>query len=128
MTENLTKNLLKKGKSTGKNKMFFNLLTDLTDPDNIPDGYCGGFDLNNGGWAIIGVLLVIILVLIFVIVYFVFKLDKYKEKEETKNTELNDTDLSEEEKQTITEYRKLSNQEKQIINDTIKTFNKPKNK
>lgn len=104
--------------------MIFNLL--LTDPDNIPDGFGGGFDLNNGGWAIIGVLLAIILVLIYVIVYFVFKLDKYKGKEETKNIELNNSDLSEEEKQTITEYRKLSDQEKQIINDTIKTFNKPK--
>ena len=105
--------------------MIYNLLTDLTDPNNVPSGY-GGLDLNNGGWAIIGVLLVIILILIFVIVYFVFKLDKYKGKEETKNIELNNTDLSEEEKQTITEYRKLSHQDKKIINDTIKTFNKPK--
>ncbi|MDE6441605.1 MAG: hypothetical protein K2L12_02505 [Clostridia bacterium] len=107
--------------------MIFNLLNSLTDPDNIPDGFGGGFDLNNGGWAIIGVLLVIIFVLIFVIVYFVFKLDKYKGKEETKNTELTNNNLSEEEKQTITEFRKLTDQEKQIINDTIKTFNKPKN-
>ncbi len=37
LTENSTKILLKKGKSTGKNNMIFNLL--LTDPDNIPDGY-----------------------------------------------------------------------------------------
>ena len=51
--------------------MIYNLLTDLTDPNNVPSGY-GGLDLNNGGWAIIGVLLVIILILIFVIVYFVF--------------------------------------------------------
>ena len=106
--------------------MIFNLLTDLVDPDNTPSGFGAANDLNNGGWIIIGVLLAIILVLIFVIVYFVFKLDKYKGKEETKNTELNNADLSEEEKQTITEYRKLSDQEKQIINNTIKTFNKPK--
>ena len=53
-------------------------------------------------------------------------LESNRKKEETKNIELNNTDLSEEEKQTITEYRKLSDQEKKIINDTIKTFNKPK--
>ena len=104
---------------------LLNVTNDLTDPDNTPSGY-GSLDLNNGGWIIIGILIFIIVVLMFAILYLYLKADKYKTKENAENVRLNNAELSEEERQIITEFRKLTDQEKQILNDTIKTFNNAK--
>lgn len=101
---------------------LLNIVNDLTNPDDIPSGYGGGLDLNNGGWAFIVALLVIIFILLFVIIFLVVKIEANKMEYKKSNQ----TDLTEEEKQTITELRKLTAQEKQIINDTIKAFNKNK--
>lgn len=104
---------------------LLNVTNGLTNPDNVADGY-GSLDLNNGGWIIIGILILIIVVLMFAILYLYLKADKYKTKENAENDRSINAELSEEERQIITEFRKLTDQEKQIINDTIKTFNNAK--
>ena len=58
--------------------MILNLLTDLVDPDNIPDGYGVGYDLNNGGWVLIGILIAICIILLVVIFVLKIHITDYK--------------------------------------------------
>lgn len=103
-------------------KNLLNVVSDLVDPDNKPSGYGGGLDLNKDERIMICIIIAIILILLFVIIFLVVKIEANKMEYKKSNQ----TDLTEEEKQTITELRKLTAQEKQIINDTIKAFNKNK--
>lgn len=70
--------------------MILNLLTDLTDPNDIPSGY-GGLDLNNGGWIVIGILIAICISLLVVVFVLKIYITDYKKtiqelKEELKET------------------------------------------
>ncbi|MGN0807227.1 MAG: hypothetical protein ACI4MN_02105 [Candidatus Coproplasma sp.] len=95
--------------------MIPNLLTSLTDPDNVADGYSRGFDLNNGGWIIIILLIIICITLLIVAMVFKTKMNEYKKEVEK---------LKEEKNQTATTENKNEVQEIQISETTVPKNNK----
>ena len=75
-------------------------------------------DLNNGGWILITILIALI-VFLFIIAVFVYinsnkKLQKLKE--------FYKSDLSEKERNLLTQYRKLNDTDKNVIEDTVKSL------
>lgn len=86
--------------------------------DNIA-GNAQGLYLNDSGWILIAILITVI-ILLFIISIVVYinsnkKLQKLKE--------FYKSDLSEKERNLLTQYRKLNDTDKNVIEDTVKSLN-----
>lgn len=78
------------------------------------------FDLNNGGWVLIGILIGIIVLLIIVLIIKYFMSNKKIETlQSLLKNELNDKEMN-----IILTYRALDNKDKSIVNDTLKSLSK----
>lgn len=86
--------------------------------DNIA-GNAQGLNLNDSGWILIAILITVI-ILLFIISIVVYinsnkKLQKLKE--------FYKSDLSEKERNLLTQYRKLNDTDKNVIEYTVKSLN-----
>lgn len=104
---------------------LLNVVNDLTNPDNVSGGH-SNTSIGEAESIMLSVIFLLLIALIVMFCVFKIKINNLKQDNETKILKLSENEITEEEKQTITEYRKLTDQEKQIIRDTITTFNKPK--
>ena len=90
----------------------------MLEGDNIAGNKPVASDLNNGGWILI-VILIALIVFLFIIAIYVY-INSKKEIQKLKNFYKND--LSEKERNLLTQYRDLNDTDKSIIEDTVKSL------
>ena len=107
-----------------------NLLSDVVPSVTPPlqENYHNDFDTNTIIIVILAILVVILFAVLITLLYLNLKNRKRLQQLKIRNVEFANTDLSDNEKKVLSEYRKLDQQGKELVHNTIQTLNSKSNK